>query len=483
MQSNRTTIRRTALCRLLPLLLAAPLLAAAPGPARAQLGEADRPQSGKASTPKPKITRPRAKPAPRRPAGPAQKTLVVSARGGAAYRTIGDAILDAPSGAKIVVRPGTYEEGVVIDRGIQLVAEGTTDAVVIESPDKDGVLIETSEPVTIRGFTIRTVAGRSGGKYYGVDIAEGRVTMQDCDVTSDSLACIAIHGRGTNPTIQRCRIRDGAAGGIFIYDGALGLIEDCNISGTALAGIEVKEASNPTVRRTRVHDGEVGGIFVNNRGAGVYEDCDIYRNGLGGVEVKDGSTPTFRRCKMREGKQGGVFIHTNGLGTFEDCDMFGNTLAGMEVKEGGNPTVRNCRLYNGKVGGIFINTQGRGVFESCDVYGNGYAGIEIKDGGNPTIRRTSIRNGQMGGVFVYLNGKGVLEDCDIVENTRAGVEIKQGGNPLFRRCRINRNGYEGIWAYEGGAGNFEYCDLTGNTRGVADISADSQVRRVGCKEA
>ena len=65
---------------------------------------------------------------------------------------------------------------------------------------------------------------------------------------------------------------------------------------------------------------------------------------------------------------------------------------------------------------------------------------------------------------------------------RAGVEIKQGANPLFRRCRINRNGYEGIWAYEGAGGSFEYCDLTGNTRGVADISADSRVKRVGCRE-
>jgi hypothetical protein len=117
------------------------------------------------------------------------------------------------------------------------------------------------------------------------------------------------------------------------------------------------------------------------------------------------------------------------------------------------------------------------------MYNNAFAGLEIKDGGSPTVRRCKIYNGQQGGVFVYMNGKGVMEDCDIYENARAGIEIKQGGNPLFRRCRINRNGYEGVWAYENGAGSLEYCDLTGNTRGVADISADSTTRRVGCKES
>ncbi|MBK6428130.1 MAG: right-handed parallel beta-helix repeat-containing protein [Blastocatellia bacterium] len=462
-------------------LLAGAIVITNSSTAQAQVGDSDRPQNRKSTTksasPRPKT--PKATPPVRKPST-AAKGLIVSPSG--PYRSIGDAIADSPSGGRITVRPGTYSEGVIVDRGIQLIAEGAVEDVRIESPDKDGILIDTDEPVTIRGFTIRSVAGRQGAKFYGIDIPQGRPIIQDCDISSDSLASIAIHTRGTNPTIQRCQIVNGAAGGVFIYEGAQGKIEDCNIWGHELANVEIKDGSYPSFLRVKIHDGAAGGIFLNSGGSGVFEDCDVYRNTLANVEIRDPSKPVFRRCKMREGKQGGIYVYGNGQGTFENCDIVGNSLAGVEVKTGGAPTLRNCRITGGKVSGLFIGVDGLGLIENCDISGNTFAGLEIRERGNPVVRGTRIHSGQQGGVFVYEGGRGTIEDCDIVENTRAGIEIKSFGNPLFRRCRINRNGYEGVWVYERGAGTFEYCDVSANQRGAWDVSADATVKRVGNRE-
>ena len=380
------------------------------------------------------------------------------------------------------VRPGTYREGLVLEDSVTLIADGPADSVVIESPDSDGILIQTNAAVTMRGFTIRSIAGRNDGKYYGIDCQQGTPVFEDCDITSDSLACVAIHGAGTNPTFRRCRVRDGTSGGFFCYENGRGVAEDCNISGNTLANVEVKTGGAMTVRRSRIHDGEAGNVFVNEHATGLFEDCDVYRSALSNVEVKDGSAPTFRRCKMREAKQVGVFVNAGGLGLFEDCEMLANTLAGIEIKGGANPTIRHCRVYDGKAGGIFINTLGRGVVEDCDVTNNAFAGVEITDNGDPVVRRTRVHDGQQGGVFVYAGGKGTLEDCDVVNNTRAGFEIKDRGNPVARRCRVNGNGYQAVWVYEGGAGSFEYCDLTGNAKGAWLLENNANPRRVGNKE-
>src|SRR6185369_3272198 len=125
MRSKAETMRHmTSRLTMLPLLAATVcLFAAPPAPVRAQLGDSDKPQGGKSATPKPRTTKPRTPARPPRRPTPQSRNLVVSQRGGAAYRTIGDALLDAPSGARILVKAGTYAEGLNVDRGVELVAD------------------------------------------------------------------------------------------------------------------------------------------------------------------------------------------------------------------------------------------------------------------------------------------------------------------------------------------------------------------------
>lgn len=57
---------------------------------------------------------------------------------------------------------------------------------------------------------------------------------------------------GANPTLQRNRIHDGKTGGVFVYDNGHGLLEDNDIFGNALAGVEIKTGGSPVLHRNRV---------------------------------------------------------------------------------------------------------------------------------------------------------------------------------------------------------------------------------------
>jgi hypothetical protein len=361
---------------------------------------------------------------PPRPAGPAP--IIVCAGGTGQYRTLREALNVAPVGVRILVRPGRYLEGLTLNRKVEITGDGPRDRIIIESDDANCVSMNT-EAATVRGLTLRGCAARTGKKLFAVNAPTGALVLEDCDITSDSLACVGVHGAAAKPTLRGCAIHHSKASGVFVYDGA----------------------------------------------AAVLEDCDIYGNAMAGVAITEGGNPILRRCTVRDGEQSGVFVYDRGLGLLEDCKVQGNALAGVEVKQGGNPTLRRCTLTD-----ILVGEDGRGLFEECAVCCQTVgACVEIKKSGDPILRDCKIHDGKQSGVYVHSNGLGTLDNCEITGNTRAGVEVKSQGQPTVRRCRVNRNGYEAVWIYEGGAGTVEDCDLTGNQRGCWDIAAGCSVTR------
>ncbi|HYY59419.1 MAG TPA: right-handed parallel beta-helix repeat-containing protein [Pyrinomonadaceae bacterium] len=359
--------------------------------------------------------------------------IIVSKGGGGQYTTIAEAIKNAKSGTRIMVRPGFYNEGFAIDKQVEIVGDGPLRDIVVESKDTNCIRMQT-EQATVRGLTLR--ARTAPKEFFAIDIPRGQLTLEDCDITSDTLAAVAVHG----------------------------------------------SLADAVMRRTRIHDGKAGGVFIFDHGSGTVEDCDIYGNVNAAVEIKDGSNATVRRSKLYDNKASGVFVWKNSKGTIEECDIYGNDYAGITIGEYAAPTITKCRIHDCKAGGIFIYDHGKGTIEDTDISATVYAGIEIKDGSDPVVRRCKISESKVSGIFVWKNSKGTIENCEIFKNAFAGVATSEGGNPTVRRCKINDNGYQAVWAYSNGAGTVQDSDLTGNDRGPWLIETGSSVSRSGNTE-
>jgi nitrous oxidase accessory protein NosD len=364
-----------------------------------------------------------------------QTTLTVSRQGAADYRSIKAASRAAPPHARILVRPGVYQEALVLDKPIELIGDGPLPEVILESTLADCILMQTDEAV-VRGLTLRSRAGRENGRFYAVDVPRGRLLLENCDITSDSLACIVVHGEQANPTVRNCRIHDGKDCGVHVYDRGRGTFEGCEIHGNALSGAAIRTGGNPVFRRCLVRDGSVGGFLIYDQGEGLVEDCDIVNNEYAGVEIKQGGNPMIRRCRISRSKQGsGVHCYDRGLGTVEECEIFGNSRAGIRIREHSTPTIRRCRIFENE-----------------------------------------------GGLYIQEQSLATLEHCEILGNQRAGVDVMQGASAEIRFCRITGNGYEAIWIHDNARAVVENCDLTGNQRGAWDIADGCQVQRSGNRE-
>lgn len=222
-------------------------------------------------------------------------TLIVDQMHRGDYVTISEAIKAARPGTRILVRPGFYQEGLVINKPLEIVGDGEREEIVVQAAGKDLILFQTARG-RVANLTLRQIGGGDGlwavwfGSGFGVHIQQGRLDLEDCDIVSHSLACVGIHN-GAAPRLRRNRIHDGKQGGIFVYENGQGLMEDNEIYGNAYTGVEIKSGGNPTLRRNRIYHNAYEAIWVHENGAGVFEANDLRNNNRGAWDIDDSSLP------------------------------------------------------------------------------------------------------------------------------------------------------------------------------------------------
>jgi parallel beta-helix repeat protein len=192
----------------------------------------------------------------------------------------------------------------------------------------------------VANLTLRQAGG--GGNSYGVDISQGRLDLEGCDISSQSLACVAIHD-GADPRLRRNKIHNGNQVGVLVYDGGLGTLEDNDITGNTFAGVEIGTGGDPTVRRNQIHDGEQGGVYVLDNGLGTLEDNDITGNIHAGVLITTGGNPVVRGNRINRNGNRAVRIIDGGRGVVENNDLTGNEKGAFDIAEDCEDTVIRAR--------------------------------------------------------------------------------------------------------------------------------------------
>jgi F-box protein 11 len=405
-----------------------------------------------------------------------RQTVVVSPQGQGNFRKIGDALRQAPPGTRIVVRPGFYRESLVLSQPVEIVGDGSAADIVLTSDHGSCLRMQTAEAL-VRGLTIAFRADRAEQRYAAVDLSQGRLVLEECDVTSNALSCVLIHGPTANAVLRRCHVHHGNECGVYVLRGGEAVLESCDVERNRLSGVQVKQASL-VMTRCRIHDQPTNhGLAVLDNGQATVEDCDVFGNGLAGISVSQGSRPVVRRTQIHDGKEAGVLFHDHGQGTVEDCDIFGNAAAGVVIRQGSTPTVRRCRIHDqANHYGVYVSEKGRGRLEECDLFANRYAGLGVRQEGRPTVRACKIHHhARHNGVFVYENGQAVLEECDVADNAYAGVEVCQGGRAEVRRCRVRANGTVAVRVWQEGGAVVEGCDLADNAIGPWNVDAGCRV--------
>jgi parallel beta-helix repeat protein len=380
--------------------------------------------------------------------------------------SINSAISTANAGDRITILPGMYDEELVIDKPLEIVGKGKREQIIIRSTHSGQDVISFK---TNMGYLSNiTLQQKAGGDGCSVRILQGRLNLENCDMTSEGRACIVIQG-GATPHVYSNRIHDSKVG-VYIHDHGQGTLADNDIFNNDI-GVEIYDG-DPLLLDNRIYENNQSGVFIEQQGQGRLEGNDIYGNAYTGVEI-NGGTPGLRYNHIHDGKAGGIYVHNGSRGMIEYNDIYQNTLSGVAIQgDKSTPTLRYNDIHNNMYGGVHVSEGGIGLLERNDIYENFHAEIEIKTGGNPTIKGNRLHNGKEGGIFVSDYGRGKIEDNQIFENFYAGVSVQTNGAPIVKNNRVSKN-RQAVWIDQEGGGQFENNDLLGNSE-PSVISLESQ---------
>jgi F-box protein 11 len=211
------------------------------------------------------------------------------------YATITEALKAVKAGTRILVRPGWYNEGIVIDKPIEIIGDGNREEIVIESSGKSTIIFQANNG-RIANLTMRQVGKNI---LYCVNIVQGRLELVACDISSQGLACVAILS-GADSCLRGNRIHDATGAGVVVNLAGRVILEDNEIFTNMLTGVQIIEGSNTTLRRNRIFQNSGTGILVQSGGGGIFEDNDLRGNTKGAWKIEPGCEARVQRKGNKE---------------------------------------------------------------------------------------------------------------------------------------------------------------------------------------
>lgn len=221
-------------------------------------------------------------------------THIVDSWGRRGCTTIAEAVEGADPGDRILVYPGLYLEPLVITKPLEILGYGPVADIVLSVRGTD--VIEFKANIgRIANLTMR----QTGGKYFAVDITQGRLELEGCDISGSSLSCVAIH-EGADPRLSRNIIHHSKQSGVLVFHDGLGTLEDNEITANTMGGVAIRDGGNPTLRRNRINHNGYAAVWMIKGGRGVFEDNDLTDNGRGAWDITADCAENVIRIRNRE---------------------------------------------------------------------------------------------------------------------------------------------------------------------------------------
>ncbi|MBI5201125.1 MAG: right-handed parallel beta-helix repeat-containing protein [Elusimicrobia bacterium] len=305
-------------------------------------------------------------PAPPRPRAPGEALIVNGTGGGPYYKTIAQALAAASEGSTILIQPGVYDQGVVIDRSITLVGGGTKPSdVTLTSSDAPVTLTLASGRVFIKNLVVSSpkdtefaaslqidggsavleqvsiAASRAGVRVRSGQLdandsffeagrgivleGRGRASLLRTSVTAGSTG-IAILGMG-ELRVESSELR---AGGSAIEAGQFAKVRlsEVSITGCGGAGIAARSGAELNISRSKITDNKGCGVSVD--GASVVLDNVLFARERCGVGFLGAGSLESVRSEYSKLELGPLAIKP---GRERDVVVKGSGNVGLDIPE------------------------------------------------------------------------------------------------------------------------------------------------------
>ncbi|WP_344929502.1 right-handed parallel beta-helix repeat-containing protein [Saccharopolyspora gregorii] len=421
-----------------------------------------------------------------------RELLVVGADRPGAFPSIGAALAAAHDGATISIRPGRYEENLVVDRMVNLTAEDGEGTVEVHAAESSALVVDT-EGAQLRGLVLVC----DDGRYPAVDVRRGEVALDGCQVAGSSWSALLTRGSGS-VAARGCRMTSTGGAGIVITSSAASTVEDSEVSDVASSAVVVGEDGALTLRRFVVRRPGGNGICVNGRGRCVLEGGTITEAAKPALVVEQQGTLKATELDVRDGVN--VDLYLTGGGSVEISDSRFSGAAGQAayVTETARPVLRGCTFSSARCG---VQVTGRAAprFLEC-VVEDSRVGIVVEGEAQPRFDKSAVRGttdaiarlsssarshfaefrataDSGSGLLLTGTGEVVVDNASIETGTSAVVELAESARAAFTDTRLT-TGTDAAVVLTGGRAELTSALLRGGglrVGGAQVVMSDSEI--------
>ncbi|SEG18773.1 Right handed beta helix region [Actinacidiphila yanglinensis] len=420
----------------------------------------------------------------------------VADRGWGTYRSITAALRAADERTEIRVQPGEYQESLVLDRDVTVVAEKGPGTVRVRAPHGPAVNVTGGSPV-LRELT---VVG-AGDRGPAVVLGGGAPLLDRCAVSRGRIEIV----RDAAARLLSCTVEDAAGSGVHVTGTAGAVVEDCVIRATTGHGLTVSDAARAEVRRTTIERVTGCGIVTAGESGGIFEDCTVRHTGDAAVLVHSHARPLLRGCRLHDSTSEGVRItRADGTGAevaprpepdaataggqeqrirLESCEIFRTGKEGVLV-DAAEARLRDCHVRETGGAGVVVSGGGRLELEGTRVVDVPGTGLAALDDAELLVRDSTVARTGANGVHASGRCSVVLVGCEISTTTYTAVNVGGNARTVLRGCTVRDSAQHGVGVE--GAANLVAEDTRverARMTGVDVHEADAVLRRCVVSEA
>jgi len=381
------------------------------------------------------------------------------------HQTISSAIAGVPDDGYVLVGPGTYDEGMGIDKPVHVIGLCSAKTVLsgVAKPwaspvANTGIAITDTENVNVSGFSVLSPG-------VGIAIVGAiRVNIEQVEVQGSTHGGVFV-GDGGEAELARVWVHDTGPGGttgpygygIYVQEISDVVVFETLVENATMAGIVARHAGTEveieqtTIRATQMAPEGMGGagLLAYKQATVSLMDVVLERNHDSGLTVAEAATVSLLRGVVRD-------TETDGEGAYG---------WGLDLTDDSTATVSGSLFYDNALGGIGVAGAGTEVEVSGTVIqgdlhaGGGFAtGMSIVWGADARISGSLFQENSMFGLWAATSGTKLELLGSVVKDTGpdedgllgAGLQVSEKAAAVVSKSLLEGNEVSGVGATHSG---------------------------------
>ncbi|HJW32780.1 MAG TPA: protein kinase [Holophagaceae bacterium] len=284
-----------------------------------------------------------AEPAPSSPEesgdGSGTDRLLRVGKGDARWLSLRVALRQAPEGARVLVKAGTYMEALVVERSITLVAMGDPGSVIVDGGQNPAVILKAGS-LRLEGFCLRSVGEmpvvQEGGELEllqsqvitgtdaGVEARGGTIRMEDCSFVGQG---VGLRLAGVSASLTSCTFSELGGGGVEAAGDLELQVRGCTFRGCCFAGVIALGGVRVEGRDCTFEACEDAGLHLDRGAQAAFAASSFLASPGYGLSLSKGATARMEGCMLKGNGMAPVILGRDAAAPeFIDCEVEGITV-------------------------------------------------------------------------------------------------------------------------------------------------------------